>query len=238
MNFFAVFLQMLPLIVFIVIDSIINNTVFSIIAAILFAAIQMIVTYFIIKKIDYFILFDTALIILMGVISIIFQNEFFFKIKPALIEGIFCIYIIVMLFLPERILVNYFSRAIGGMKINPVALPKMKKMLITLIIYIILHIAAIIYTALYSSKKIWAIVSGPGLYIIFIPIVLSILIKKIFNRKNYNQRKQNDSQAKSSILYTSQLYPHPSRFISSLNPKQTIHLDSKANNINDDLKKL
>jgi len=176
--------QMLPLLVFIIVDSIYNNIRISIISAIVFAVGQLGFFYFKTGQFDWFVLVDVGLIIGLGTVSIILKNDMFFKIKPAIIEGVTIIFLLVMIFMPDHFLLNYFGRFMPkGMVLNPQMISVMKKMLLWICGYILLHIGAVLYTAYYSSRKIWALVSGPGFYLLFIPILGFIFIKKFWLRR-------------------------------------------------------
>jgi hypothetical protein len=70
-----------------------------------------------------------------------------------------------------------------GMTIDRGMVPALRVSLAFTLVYILLHILAVIYTARHSSKKLWAIISGPGLYLVFIPIMLYILPRDLVRRK-------------------------------------------------------
>jgi hypothetical protein len=42
---------------------------------------------------------------------------------------------------------------------------------------VLVHIGAVLYTAFYSSRKIWAFISGPGFFLFFIPVMAVILLR-------------------------------------------------------------
>lgn len=70
-----------------------------------------------------------------------------------------------------------------GITLNPAAIGLMKTMLLWMCAYIVVHIGAILYTAFFCSRRMWAIVSGPGFYLLFIPIMIGLLIKRAKIRK-------------------------------------------------------
>lgn len=180
--------QMLPLLVFIIVDSVYNNIRVSIISAILFAAGQLFFFYLKTGQFDWFVLVDVGLIALLGTISIISKNEMFFKVKPAIIEGVTIVFMLVLVFLPDNFLLNYFGRMMPkGMSLNPSAIGLLKTILLWLCFYTTLHIGAILYTAYFSSRRMWAIVSGPGFFLLFIPIMIGLLIKRNTLRRAQNK---------------------------------------------------
>ncbi|HEX2958933.1 MAG TPA: septation protein IspZ [Chitinispirillaceae bacterium] len=177
--------QMLPLIVFIIVDSFCNNIKISIISAVVFAAGQLLFFYLKTGGFDWFVLLDVGLIAGLGSISILLKNEMFFKVKPAIIEAATIIFMMVLIFSPDRFLLDYFGRMMPkGMALNPAAIGALKNMLLIMSGYIVVHIVAVLYTAKFSSRRMWAFVSGPGFYLLFIPIMAFVFLKKMGSRKN------------------------------------------------------
>jgi intracellular septation protein A len=180
----TMFLQMLPLLIFIVVDMIFSNTVVSIVSAVLFAVLQMSLSFAKTGAMDYFVLIDVALISLLGTVSVFLKNDLFFKLKPAIIEAVMVIFMLALLFAPDPFLLNYFGRFLpAGRAFTPEMVPVLKKMILGISIYTGVHIGAVIFTALYSSRKIWAVVSGPGYFFIFIPIMFVVILKRVMMRK-------------------------------------------------------
>lgn len=180
--------QLFPLIVFIIVDSLVTDVRISILSAIVFAAGQLIFTYLKTRQFDWFVLLDVGLIAALGAISIIFKNDLFFKVKPAIIEAVTIVYMLVLVLSPDSFLMGYFQRMMpDGVSLRPEAIGMMKSMLGWMCVYIVLHIAAVLYTAFYSSKKVWAFVSGPGFYLIFIPVMGVVLGKALRKRRKNKQ---------------------------------------------------
>lgn len=172
-------LQFLPILVFIVVDAVIENTVISIISAVAFTALQTGITFFMTGEFDYFMLVDVALIAVMGGISLVTNDDRFFKVKPAIIEGLCVPFILFFVFAPDRFIMNYFGRYMPpGRALVPAAIPVMKTALLIMAVYMALHVLAILYTAFYCGKKTWAFVSGPGFYFVFMPMMIWIIIKR------------------------------------------------------------
>lgn len=187
MGILQILSQMLPLIVFIIVDSIFNDVKVSIVSSIIFAIGQLIFFYFKTASFDWFVLIDVALIIGLGTISIILKNELFFKVKPAIIEASVIIFFIVLIVLPDQFLTGYFGRMMPkGMVLRPGGVVLIKKMLIWTCLYISLHICAVLYTAFYASRRVWAFVSGPGFYLLFIPVIPIIIVRNFKKKKATN----------------------------------------------------
>jgi intracellular septation protein A len=175
--------QLLPLIVFIIVDSFVSDVRISILSAIVFAIGQLVFTWARTHQFDWFVLLDVALIVGFGVVSIVLENDLFFKIKPAVIEAITIVFMLVLILAPDRFLTGYFARMAPEMSFNPEALGAMRTILWWMCGYMLLHIGAVLYTAFYSSKRVWAFVSGPGFYLIFIPIMGVVLGRALLARR-------------------------------------------------------
>lgn len=178
------FTQLLPLVVFIVVDAFVADVRISILCAVIFAVGQLLLTYVKSRRFEWVVLIDVGLIGLMGCISIVSENEIFFKTKPAIVEGLAIVFFAVLILTPDRFLQNYLGRVLQGRALNDVALKMMKKMLGVLCVSILIHIGAVLYTAWYSSKEIWATVSGPGFYLTALPAVGMILIQRRRQRRH------------------------------------------------------
>jgi len=164
------FTQLLPLVVFIVVDSLVTDVRVSIACAILFAIGQLAITYAKARRFDWFVLLDVGLISALGAVSLVFDDDFFFKIKPAIIEGVSIAFMLALVLAPSRFLTGYFGRMMPGGSLPPEAVARMKSLLGWMSLYVALHIGAVLYTATYSSRATWAFVSGAGFYVILIPV--------------------------------------------------------------------
>jgi intracellular septation protein A len=181
--------QMLPLIVFIVVDAVFNNIKASIISAVVFAIGQLIFYFIKTGQFDWFVLLDVGLIVGLGTVSLILKNEMFFKIKPAVIEIAAIIFLMVMALSPDSFLLNYFGRMMPkGSSINPLAVGMMKTMIFWMCGYMLVHIGAVLYTAFFSSRKMWAFVSGPGFYLLFIPVMVFLLVKALKKKRQLRNK--------------------------------------------------
>ena len=182
------FTQLLPLIVFIVVDAFVEDVRISILCAIVFAVLQLVYTFVKSRRFEWIVLVDVGLITLMGTISIVSKNDLFFKVKPAIMEGLAVIFFGALIFAPDRFLLNYFGRMLPGRTLNPTGLRLMKKMIGVLCVSVLIHIGLVLVTAWYTSKEIWATVSGPGFYLTALPAVVMALIQR--RRARRKQKSQ------------------------------------------------
>ena len=136
----------LPLIVFIVADSI-WGTKIGLIIAVVFGVAELIVSYVKEKIIDKFVLMDVGLIVCLGVISILLENEIFFKLKPALIELIFCFILGISVFSPVNVMLLLSKRYMKNIDFNETMVLQFKKSLKILFFIFIVHTVLIVYSA-------------------------------------------------------------------------------------------
>jgi len=159
-------LGFIPLFIFIIADEI-WGTKIGLIVAIISGILQMLITYYIQRRFDKMIAFDTALIILLGGISIGFNNDLFFKLKPALIESIMLVLFGIHAFSEKPILLMMGKRYMGDIKFQPEQVLMMKRMSRLLFAVIFVHTGLIIYASFYLSNEMWAFISGGLFYILF-----------------------------------------------------------------------
>ena len=164
-------LQVLPLLVFVLVDLLVDDVRSSIAAAIGFAVVQLAVTWARRRRFDWFVLLDVALIAGLGGVSIVLKDELFFKLKPAIVEGVTGVFMVGLLLAPAPFLTRYLERLTPGKTIGPEGLSLMRAMLKWGSVATAVHIVAVLYFALFESKAAWAAVSGPGFYVAYVPVM-------------------------------------------------------------------
>jgi isopentenyldiphosphate isomerase/intracellular septation protein A len=157
---------LLPIFVFILVDEF-WSTEAGLVVAVIFGIGQM--AYILVreKRFDRFVLFDTLLLVALGGISIALKDEIFFKIKPALINLIFCAVLGFSAFSSKNLLMIYSQRYMGDLKMPAGAEQAMQKTMKLLFWMMLAYTFLIIYSAFYMSKEAWAFISGALLYILF-----------------------------------------------------------------------
>ena len=156
---------LLPIIVYIIADEFFGTKI-SIIVAVTFGIAELIYFYIKEHRIEKFVIIDTALLIILSVISILLDNDIFFKLKPAFIELIFVIILGISAFSSNNIMLNMSKRYMRGVEINNIAVKKMKQNSQVLFFIFLFHSGLIIYSAYYMSDKAWAFISTALFYII------------------------------------------------------------------------
>jgi isopentenyldiphosphate isomerase/intracellular septation protein A len=119
------------------------------------------------KRFDKFILFDTLLLVALGAVSIVLENDIFFKLKPGLIELILVAVLGISAFSKINIIGLMGQRYMKGTTINDTQLTQMRKSLKYLFYMFTAHTFLVFYAAFFMSKEAWAFISGGLFYILF-----------------------------------------------------------------------
>ena len=124
----------------------------------------------------------------MGAVSILFENDIFFKIKPALIEAILLSVIAFSLWGPKNILKAMSERYMGEIHLDAAQEKSMKNSMIAVFWITAFHIILVLFSAFYMSKEAWFFISG-GLYYIFFGAFFAFMIIKnrLMNRRYKNE---------------------------------------------------
>ena len=165
---------LIPLLIFILADEI-WGTMVGLYVALGFGIGEFLFYYIKDKIIDRFILLDTVLLLALGGISIVFENDLFFKIKPALIEAILLAVIAFSLWGPRNIIMAMSERYMGEIQLDPMQEKTMRYNMVAVFWITVLHIILVLYSAFYMSKEAWFFISG-GLYYIFFGLFFAFMI--------------------------------------------------------------
>jgi isopentenyldiphosphate isomerase/intracellular septation protein A len=178
---------LIPLLIFILADEI-WGTMVGLYVALGVGIAEFLFYYIKDKIIDRFILLDTLLLIMLGAISIVFENDLFFKIKPALIEAILLSVIAFSLWGPRNILMAMSVRYIGDIHMDPVQEKSMRNNMMAVFWITVIHIVLVLFSAFYLSKEAWFFISG-GLYYIFFGLFFAFIMLKnrLMNRRYKNE---------------------------------------------------
>ena len=117
------------------------------------------------KKADLFIAADTLLLAAMGLLSLLLRNQLFFRLKPAVIEALMAIAMIVLLALPGETLKNYMEHQVKGLRLEESAMPALRRNLVMMVLVLAVHAAFTLWAAFAAGMALWGFVSGGLLYI-------------------------------------------------------------------------
>jgi isopentenyldiphosphate isomerase/intracellular septation protein A len=239
MNQRRILLQLLPgfipLFAFIIADELWGTTI-GLIVAIVSGIVELAYYWIKNKKFDTFILLDTLLIIALGVVSIILENDVFFKIKPALIGVLMCAVLGVSVFTPSNILLHMSKRYMKGIEFNDEQYKQMKKNMKVLFWLFIGYTALVFYSVWFMSKEAWAFISGGLFYILFGAYFVFEFVKTRIakNRiKNEEWLPLVDDQgnvigkAPRSVCHSDKKYLHPVVHLHVVNSKGEIYMQKR-----------
>lgn len=156
----------IPLFIFIAADEIWGTKV-GLMVALAVGLLEMLMIYFREKRFDRFVLIDTALLVVMGGISLILENDIFFKLKPFIIEAILCVILGLSAFSKIDLVGGMTQRYMKGIEMSDQVRDQFKRMLRSLFLIFSVHTLLVLYSAIFMSKEAWAFISGGLFYLIF-----------------------------------------------------------------------
>lgn len=182
---------LLPLIIFILADSL-WGTKIGLAVAVAVGILEIGYSWIREKVIDKFVLLDIGLIIALGVVSILLDDPIFFKLKPALIELIFCVVLAVSVFSPVNVMLMMTKRYMKNINIDENAVKEMNRNLKVILVIFIFHTALIVYSAFLMSKEAWAFISGGLFYILFGVYFVFEIGRKKFRARKWTEQYRDD----------------------------------------------
>lgn len=157
----------IPLFVFIIADEFWGMKV-GVAVALLIGIGEMGFTFIREKRLDRFVMLDTALLVGLSGISILLDNDIFFKLKPALIELILCTILGVSVYSPVNIIGSMTQKYMKGIEMTEAQEHLFKRNLRNLFYLFLAHTALVFYSAFYMSKEAWVFISGGMFYLLFV----------------------------------------------------------------------
>ena len=175
----------IPLFVFIAIDEI-WGTRAGLTAALIIGVAEMLWIWIKEKRFDGFVLVDTGLLLALGSVSIILDNDIFFKLKPGLVELILCAVLAVSAFSRVNIVGLMTQRYMKDLALNEQQMAQFRKTMQLMFFVFLAHTLLVFYSAFYWSKEVWAFISGGLFYILF-----ALVFGYEFIKQKLKLRKQN-----------------------------------------------
>jgi len=179
---------LVPLFIFILADEV-WGTEIGLYVALGFGVVEFLFYFIKDKTVDKFILLDTALLLIMGGISIVLENDIFFKIKPALIEAILLSVIAFSVWGPRNLLMTMSKRYMGEIHLDPEQEKMMHHNMLALFWITAFHIMLVLFSAAYMSKEAWVFISGILLYILYGIYFVLLFIKIRINNKRFKKEE-------------------------------------------------
>ena len=174
---------MVPLLVFILADEIWGMKI-GLVVAVSIGIIELLIAWVREKKLDRFVLLDTLLLLLLSSLSYLFENEIFFKIKPAMIDLVLLALLAMSLFTRIDPLGAMTNRYLNGLKMNGDQKDLFRRNLVVMFWLVLFHTGMVLWAAFFLSKEIWAFLSSFALFIMMgLYLALEILRQKFFVKK-------------------------------------------------------
>ncbi len=133
--------------------------------AVTIGLVEMLITWLKDKKLDRFVLLDTILLIALSGLSYFFENEIFFKVKPAMIDLVLVALLALSLFTKIDPLGSMSKRYLSGIVLNDTQKDLFRKNLRAMFWIVLLHTFLVLWAAFFLSKEIWAFFSSFLLFI-------------------------------------------------------------------------
>ena len=225
----------IPLFVFIIIDEI-WGTRAGLIAAIVIGMGELLWIGIREKRFDRFVLFDTLLLVIMGGISIILNNDIFFKLKPGLVELILCTVLALSAFSNVNVVALMSKRYMKDIQLSEEQMQKMKESLKLMFYVFLVHTILVFYAVFYLSDGAWAFISGGLFYLLFGAVFVYELIRQKISKKKLQEEEQlplvNEQgkvigRAPRSLCHDGKKLLHPVVHLHILNRNNTFYLQKR-----------
>lgn len=225
----------IPLFVFIAADEIWGTKV-GLFVAIGIGIAELVWIAFKEKRFEKFVLFDTLLLVNLGAVSILLDNDIFFKLKPGLVEIILVVILGISSFSKVNIIGLMGQRYLKGTEITDAHLVQMRKTMKPLFYIFTAHTLLVFYAAFYLSNEAWAFISGGLFYIIFgLYFVFELLrqrrTKKAWSKEEWvplvDEKGKVTGQAPRSHVHNGSKLLHPVVHLHVINNKGEILLQKR-----------
>ncbi|MGQ7871042.1 NUDIX domain-containing protein [Sunxiuqinia sp. sy24] len=228
----------IPLFVFIAVDELWGTKV-GLVAALAIGVVELLWIGIKEKRFDRFVLFDTLLLLALGGVSILLDNDLFFKLKPALVELILCVILALSAFSKVNIVALMSKRYLKDMTLSDEQMSRMRASLKLMFYMFVGHTLLVFYAAFYLSNEAWAFISGGLFYILF---GLLFVIEYFKQKKSQqvlaeeeqlplvNEQGQVIGKAPRSVCHSGQKLLHPVVHLHVFNQKGAIYLQKRPLN--------
>lgn len=231
----------IPLFVFIAIDEI-WGTRAGLIAALAIGVAEMVWIWIKEKRFDKFVLFDTGLLVVLGSVSLLLNNDIFFKLKPGLVELILCAVLAVSSFSKLNIIGLMTQRYMKDMELNQQQMAQFRKTMQLMFFVFLLHTVLVFYSAFYMSDGAWAFISGGLFYILFAVVFGFEFVKQKISRNPQvitvdeewlplvNEQGAIIGKAPRSVCHRGEKLLHPVIHLHVLNSQKHVYLQKRPLN--------
>jgi intracellular septation protein A len=127
-----------PLLAYIAADLVFGETI-GLFVGIGIGIIEFLIGFLREKKADLFVAADTLLLSAMGALSLFLRNQLFFRLKPAIMEGVLAFAMVLLLLLPADTLKAYMSHQVKGLVLDDRGMPAVRRSLFMIVAVLFLH---------------------------------------------------------------------------------------------------
>lgn len=156
----------IPLFVFILIDEVWGTTA-GLIAALCIGVGELAWIWIKERRFERFVLFDTLLLVALGLVSLLLHNDIFFKLKPGLVQLILCAVLAFSAYSKVNIVGLMSQRYLKDVQLNDAQQQQMRNTMKLLFWIFLAHTALVFYATFFLSDAAWAFISGGLFYILF-----------------------------------------------------------------------
>ncbi len=181
----------LPLLVFLLADSLWGTEV-GLAVAIASGLLELGASGWRRGELDRFVLLDTGLIVVLGGVSLLLDNDIFFLLKPALIEALLCAFLAVSIFTPHNLLLGLTRRYLRGIDISDSQEREMMRSFRLLLALLAGHTLLVVFAALFLSRAAWGFISGGLFYIVFVLFLGAEWLRKRRQRRLWREQYRDD----------------------------------------------
>lgn len=229
---------LVPLLVFILADELWGTRI-GLIVAVVFGIFGLVFYWIKDKKLEKFILFDTGLIVALGLVSIILDNDIFFKLKPGLIGLLVCTILAISAFTPKNLMLGMSQRYLKGVEFSDEQYKQLRQNMKVMFWIFSVHTGLVFYSVWFLSNEAWAFISGPLFYILFgayfgIEFLRNKLKATKFKNEEWlpivNEKGEITGKAPRSVCHSNKEYLHPVVHLHVLNKRGDLFLQKRPNN--------
>jgi len=207
----------LPILVFIIVDEI-WGTWYGLIVAIGIGVIELGIGFIRHRRVDRFVIFDVGLLLALGGVSLLLDNDIFFKLKPGVISLLMTGMIGFSAFSRHNLLLQMSQRYMKGVEMNPYQTWMMQQTMKRVFWLLLGYSFLSILSAFVGPKAIWAFLSGPGLFVLMgVYMALEWWQKKCQNQRFQqeewvplvDEKGQSKGTAPRSVVHNGSKLLHP-----------------------------
>lgn len=120
------------------------------------------------KKVQKITIISTALVVVLGGVSLLLDKSVYFKFSPVVIEVVFAVFLIWQIKKGSPMLLEMAQKMRPNTPIGDVQKRVFNRLTKALIVLILFHSILLSYYALYGTTGEWVFWKGIGLYVLFL----------------------------------------------------------------------